>query len=146
MTNTLSIPTMRPARSRSERPARQLRTVLAMNAATSLLAGICGLLAADWVSDTLGIGSENWTRVVGGGLFLFAIDVAIVAARARAHLRSLTLAISILDIAWVAATAIVLAAVDLTTSGRVVAVVLGLGVLDFAVLQLWFRSRCARDE
>ena len=124
-----------------ERPARHLRTVLGVNAATSLAAGVVAVSAAPWLVDELGLGSEGWTRLVGVGLVLFAIDVALVAGRSTRRLRVAALAVSLADLAWVAATVVVLAAVDLTTAGRIVAVVMGIGVLDFALLQLWFRHR-----
>ena len=131
----------RSAASALEGPARHLRTVLAVNAATSLAAGVVAVSAAPWLVDELGLGSEGWTRLVGAGLVLFSIDVALAAARATRRLRSATLAVSLTDLVWVAATIVVLATVDLTGAGRVVAVAMGVGVLDFALLQLWFRHR-----
>jgi hypothetical protein len=95
------------------------------------------------MADTFGLPSATVVRVVSAALLLFAVDVAIVARRATGRLRPATLAISLLDLAWVAGTAVVLATVDLTATGRAVAIISGLGVLDFAVLQLWFRSRLA---
>lgn len=126
-----------------ERPLRMLRAVLAANAATSALGGLAGLVAAGWMADTFGLPSATVVRVVAAALLLFAVDVALVARRATGRLRSATLAISLVDLAWVAGTVAVLAAADLTTAGRVIAIISGLGVLDFAVLQLWFRSRLA---
>lgn len=143
---TVSTPTERrtsTARPSAERPASRLRAVLGVNAATSLAAGLVGTVAADWVDETLGLGSVAWTRIVSIGLIIFAIDVALVAARARASLRPAALAVSVADIAWVVATVVVLASVDLTTTGWIVAAVMGAGVADFALLQLWFRSKLA---
>ena len=124
-----------------ERPGRHLRTVLAVNATTSLAAGAVAVSAAPWLADELGLRYEGWTRLVGVGLVLFAIDVALVAARSTRRLRTAALAVSLADLAWVAATVVVLGAADLTTAGRVIAAVMGIGVLDFALLQLWFRHR-----
>lgn len=138
---TLSAPVTAPP---TELPARRLRTVLGANATTSLAAGIAGLVATSWLVDELGLGSEGWTRLVSFGLVLFAVDVALAASRATRHLRAYALAISVADLAWVAATVVVLATVDLTTAGRVVATVMGIGVLDFALLQLWFRRQADR--
>ena len=126
-----------------EQPARRLRTVLGLNAATSLAAGLAGLVAAPYWADTLGVDSTAWIRIVGAGLVIFAVDVALVAARATRWLAPATLAISIGDLAWVVGTAVALATVDFTTTGRIVATVMGVGVLDFALLQLWYRSRLA---
>lgn len=122
-------------------PNSPLRAVLGVNAATSFLAGVAGLAGARRLVDELGLGSEGWTRLVSLGLVIFAIEVAIVAARATRRLRDATLAISIADLSWVAATVVVLATVDLTTTGRVVAIVMGVGVAEFALLQLWFRRQ-----
>ena len=104
MTNTMRPPTTvttatsnRPVD--AELPARRLRTVLALNAATSFACGVAGLVAAPYWSDTLGIDSTGWIRVVSAGLVLF------------------------------------------TTAGRVLATVVGVGVLDYALAQLWYRSR-----
>jgi hypothetical protein len=131
----------RPAVTDAERPARNLRRVLAANATTSGAAGIAGLVAASWWSDTLGIPSVGWIQLVSVGLVVFAIDVALVAARAKKALPSAALAISMADLAWVIGTGVVLATMDLTTTGWILAVVMGVGVADFALLQLWFRSR-----
>lgn len=125
----------------AEYPARNLRRVLSANATTSAVGGFAGLLAASWWSDTLGIPSVGWIQLVSIGLIVFAVDVGLVAARATASLRSAALAISVADLAWVIGTVVVLATVDLTTTGWVVAVVMGIGVADFALLQLWFRHR-----
>ncbi len=122
--------------------ARRLRTVLSVNAATSFAAGIAGLTATDRLVDTLGLQSAGWTRLVSVGLLLFAVDVAL-GARSPRHLRVTALVTSVADVAWVAATLVVLATVDLTGTGQLVAVAMGLAVADFACLQLWFRRRLA---
>lgn len=136
MTTTVSAPlaTTTPAAA-----ASRLRTVLSVNAATSFAGGAAGLLAADRLVDELGLQSAGWTRLVSAGLVLFAIDVAL-GARSR-HLATTALATSVLDLTWVAATVAVLATVDLTGLGQLVAAAMGVAVLDFALLQLWFRSR-----
>lgn len=137
-THTLTAPTTRPATVGTA--AARLRLVLTTNAATSFSAGVVGLVAAGWCVDELGFQSEGWTRLVSAGLVLFAIDVAL-GARSSRRLGTTALLTSVADLAWVAATVVVLATVDLTTAGWVVAAVMGVGVLDFALLQLWLRSR-----
>lgn len=124
-------------------PERNLRRVLAVNATTSGVAGVAGLVAASWWAETLGIAGVGWIQLISAGLVVFAVDVAVVAARSTRRLATAALAVSLADLSWVAGTAIVLATVDLTTTGRVLAVAMGIGVADFAVLQLWFRSRLA---
>lgn len=121
--------------------AQRLRAVLSVNATTSFVAGAAGLLATDRLVDGLGLQSAGWTRVVSAGLVLFALDVAL-GVRSSRYLANTALLTSVLDLAWVAATVVVLATVDLTGAGQAVAVVVGVAVLDFALLQLWLRSRC----
>ncbi len=140
-TSTLTAPTTRSTAIGAD-PAARLRLVLTTNAATSFAAGVVGLLATDWCVEELGLQSSGWTRLVSAGLVLFAIDVAL-GARSTRRLATTALLTSVLDLAWVAATVAVLATVDLTTAGWMVAAVMGVGVLDFALLQLWFRCRLA---
>lgn len=133
-----------PSTTTTPAPAvRRLRTVLRVNAATSFVAGTVGLLATDRVVDELGLQSAAWTRLVSAGLVLFAIDVAL-GVRSSRYLANTALLTSVLDVAWVVATVAVLATVELTGLGRFTAVAMGVAVLDFAVLQLWFRSRMPR--
>ncbi|HSP05028.1 MAG TPA: hypothetical protein VLR27_16065 [Acidimicrobiales bacterium] len=132
-----------PPTTTTQTSVQRLRTVLSVNAATSFVAGTIGLLATDPVVDELGLQSAGWTRLVSAGLVLFAIDVALGVRSAR-YLANTALLTSVLDLAWVVATVAVLATVELTGLGRLLAVVMGVAVLDFAVLQLWFRSRMPR--
>lgn len=125
-------------------PERRLRTVLGLNATTSLLTGVTGLAAAGWWSDRLGIDSPGWTRVVSAGLVLFALAVALVARTPPGQLRRLAAVVSVADLAWVAGTIGVIAAGALNGTGVVVAIVLGIGVADLALLQMWFRRLMAR--
>jgi hypothetical protein len=127
----------------AERPARNLRRVLAVNATSSGVAGLAGLVAASWWAETLGIDRVGWVQVVSVAFIVFAVDVGLVAARATRSLRTAALAVSICDISYVIATVVVLATVDLTTAGAVIAVAMGLLVVDFAALQLRYRSRLA---
>lgn len=122
---------------------QRLRTVLRVNAATSFVAGAVGLLATDRLVDELGLHSTGWTRLVSAGLVLFAVDV-VLGVRSSRYLANTALLTSVLDLVWVAATVVVLATVEMTGLGRFTAVVMGVAVLDFAVLQLWFRSRMPR--
>lgn len=141
MTTITAVQRHRESRPDTEAPAARLRAVLALNATTSLAAGAVAALAPRWVADTAGLGSTGWTRAVGVALVVFAVDVALVARYSRASLRAAALAISAVDIAWVVATVVVVAAADLNTAGVVLAAVMAIGVADFAALQLWFRRR-----
>ena len=53
-----------------------LRTILRLNAATSLLGGLAATAAAGPVDRLLGTGEPGWVRVMGVGLLLFAGGVA----------------------------------------------------------------------
>jgi hypothetical protein len=122
-------------------PERFLRLVLSANAATSFAAGPLGTIAAGWCADTLGIASAGLVRAVSLALVVFAVDVALVARACAPRMRRFSGFVSCLDIAWVVATAVVVASGSLSGTGVAIAVVMGIGVADFAVLQLWFRRQ-----
>lgn len=119
----------------------RLRLILRLNATTSALGGAIAAIAAGWVSETLGIDHVLLTRLVGIGLILFAADVAYVSTRDEKRMLAETRLISAGDGLWVLATIAVLAAQILTTTGVVVAILVGLGVADFGIAQLWLRSK-----
>jgi len=125
--------------------SNRLRTVLRLNAALSVSGGLIAAVAAGWVSDTLGVDQVLLTRIIGIGLVVFAADVAFVASRPEPKLLSETRLVSAADALWVVATVVVLVAQILTVAGVVVAVVLGLAVADFALTQLWMRSKALAE-
>ena len=122
-------------------PLRRLRMVLMTNAATSFAGGAVGLAAAPWLSEELGFDHVALTRIISIGLMVFALDVAMLARAGAERTASWSAAVSVGDFTWVAATIVLIASGTLTTAGVVVAIMLGLGVLDFGVLQLWFKGR-----
>src|SRR5215213_9812940 len=103
MAGMTAITATRPTLERAAQPEQRLRTVLGLNAATSLATGVAGLAAAGWWSDRLGVDSPGWTRLVSAGLVLFAIGVALVARAPAEPLRRLAAVVSVTDLAWVAA-------------------------------------------
>lgn len=132
-------------RSQQARDTRRspLRMVLGANAATSSMAGLVAAIAPAAVNDLIGFGGDSSnlvTRLVGIGLVVFAIDVALAATRStdRTVGRNAQL-VSAADIAWVVATAVVIAIGGLSATGNVIAAVMGLGVASFAFLQLRLR-------
>ncbi len=125
-------------------PERMLRLVLSATAATSFAAGALATVAARWCADTLGVDSVALVRAVGIVLMVFAVDVALVARARVCRMRLFAAVVSCLDIAWVVATAIVVASGELSGAGTTTAVLMGIGVADLAALQLWFRRQLPR--
>ena len=125
------------------RSEQRLRFTLGLNAATSAFAGLVGLLAASWTADLLGVEAVGVVRLVSLALVVFALDVALLERAGRRWLAPGALAVSVVDLAWVAATLVLVGRGVTDGAGTIVALVMGLGVLDFAVLQLWVRSRLA---
>jgi hypothetical protein len=125
--------------------ARILPLVLEANAATSLAAGLIGLADGRWSADRLGLADATWVRVVGAGLIAFALAVGLASRLGGRSLARAARLISTADLAWVAATVVVLEATVLSTSGAVIAAVMGIGVLDFALAQLWLARRLGQQ-
>ncbi|MGI9616031.1 MAG: hypothetical protein ACR2QO_24170 [Acidimicrobiales bacterium] len=125
----------------SSKAGRNLRLVLRANAFTSGLAGAVGLIGASYWSERLGIDNVAVTAIVSIGLLIFAADVVWASRASDDRLPNQALLVSIADIMWVVASAIVVGLGILTTFGTVAAIVIAVGVADFAALQLWFRSR-----
>jgi hypothetical protein len=128
------------AATRTDPAERRLRTVLGLNATSSLIGGLVALLAAGWTADTLGVDTTGWVRLIGAGLVVFALDVGLLARTSTATLRRWTPAVSAGDAAWVVATVVLLALGAFSGAGVVIAVALGLAVADFGLLQMRFRN------
>ncbi len=139
-----SIPNLTPSAARWA-PEPTLRLVLRANAATSALFGLVGAIGAGYWSDRLGIDHVAITLIVSIGLVLFAADVLRISRLPTQRLRSASLQVSIADMAWVAATIVVVALGLLNTFGVVAALIVAVGVADFALAQLWFR-RLLNDQ
>jgi len=123
--------------------------VLLANAATSFAGGAVAVSAAGWLSDKTGLDGDNaedWTRFVGVGLVVFGIAVAVAATNLTGEsLRRATAVISELDLLWVIATVVAVATSSLSGFGWFAAVFSGVGVFDFALLQLWLRRRMVSE-
>lgn len=113
-----------------------LRTVLRINAATSLPTGLLALVAAPWVGDGIGVESTLLIRLVGAGLVVFAVDVLLVAASDR--VTTLAKLVSAADLAWVAGTLVLVAAGAFSTLGAalMLAVAAVVGTLGITQLRL----------
>ena len=134
-------PTARGPGSPSRATAAPLRRVLRLNAGFSAVTGAVGLAAGGWAGRELGIGDE-WTarvRLVGAGLIGFAAVLLVVAAAPLHRMAPAALAVVAGDLGWVVATVVLVAAGAFSPSGAIIASVLGVIVLDFAIVQ--FRAR-----
>lgn len=117
----------------------RLRGVLRANAAFSATGGLTALAAFAPIDDALGTGNRAVVALVGAGLVGFAVLLLTVAGLApRRLLQGAAFAIAS-DVAWIAATGVVLGTVALEPAGDVVLVAIGLVVAGFAVTQLRFR-------
>ena len=135
-----------PSTSMSSTSADRLRLVLRANATFSLVGGVVALVAGSWLSEQLGIDHVVITRLLGAGLIIFAGDVLFVSRRPEPKLLTESALISTGDFIWVAATVVVLLTGILSTTGVIVATVVGLAVADFGASQLWFRSKALAPE
>lgn len=127
-------------------PADRLRTVLGANAATSLVSGLLASVAPGFVAEMMDLDAVTWTRLVGIGLVVFAVEVALIAKRSTDEkLPGLTGLISMADAAWVVATIVVIALVDMSITGRILSLLVGVVVATFAVLQTRLRSAMTND-
>lgn len=135
----------------SRTPAQRspLRAVLGANAVTSVAVGLVASLAPATISELFDLTHDRAdliVRSVGIGLTVFALGVALTAIRYRnATIARGVALISAVDIVWVIATVIVLATVKLSTAGRSIASVMGVGVAAFAALQLGLSRRVSNQ-
>jgi hypothetical protein len=130
-------------------PAQQqhlarLRTVLRLNAASSAAAGAAALIAAGPVADLLDVDRPGLVRLVGAGLLLFAVNVALIAGTRPARLVAGAVAVSAVDAAWVVATVVLCLAGAFGGPGVAVALAMGVVVGALAEAQLLGVSRARR--
>ncbi|GEM_PF-1866504 len=128
-------------------PENTLRTVLRLNAGSSLLIGAAmaaaaGPLAALCLTDPrplLGLDGAGWIRLVGLALFPFAGFVQWVSFRPAAR-PALVRAICVMDWSWVLASAVllVLGWSAFTWTGAILVDLMAVAVAGYAVLQARF--------
>jgi hypothetical protein len=117
------------------RSAMRLRRVVTADGLTSGVAGL-GLAAAPGsVAALVGAPSASLVFWVGVGLIAFGLAL-ILNARRPVPSRGETILIAMLNLAWVAGSAVVVAAGALNPLGRWALVIVGIVVLGFAVLEL----------
>lgn len=127
-------------------PARALPLVLEANAATSLAAGVVGLAASRWSADRLGLAGTGWVQLGAAGLVLFALGVVGASRLHGGRLSRAARLVSVADVSWVVGTAVLIATSlvsgrGLSALGVAIAAAMGLGVADFAAVQLWLARR-----
>jgi hypothetical protein len=106
--------------SRSTSSERALRAALRGNAVFSSLSGIVLLAAAIPLRDELGLGSgwEWLLRGLGLGLLGYAAWLLVVARASGRALREAGIAAAAGDVVWVAGSIVVLALVDMPSTGQ----------------------------
>ena len=117
------------------RSSKLLRQVVLADGVTSGVTGV-GLVAIPGRIATLtGAPSAALVAGIGAGLILFGAALARHATRSEPG-RGATILIAALNLAWVAASAVVVVAGGLSTLGAGVVVLVGMVVLAFAMLEL----------
>jgi len=134
---TTTLPSSTTVRS----PERDLRRLLAADAAVTGASGLLALVGASWVGDLLGVDATGWIRAVGAVLLVLAVDLALTARSSVSNLGRWTPAFAATDFAWVAATAVLIAAGAFDGAGVAITAVAGLAVLEVGITKLRFRNR-----
>lgn len=118
------------------RTGNLLNRVLTVNAMVSGLTGLVLFFAAHTVDDLIGSGAPMAVRVIGGGLVLFAAGLFAVGRLQGPRLRSGTALIFAMDVAWVVASLVAVAARWFNGVGNVVVLAVAVVVGAFAVGEL----------
>jgi len=127
------------------RSAKRLRQVLTADGLTSGVAGL-GLAAAPGsVAGLIGAPSASLVFWVGVGLIAFGLALIWNASRPVSS-RGETILIAMLNLAWVAGSAVVVAAGALNPLGRWALVLVGIVVLGFAILELRLLPASGRPD
>lgn len=134
-TTTTDLPSISTVHAPARRSAQRLRNILRVNAATSITAGLVMAAAPATVDRVLGTGHAGWVRVVGVGLAVFALDVAVVAGSRTSRLARWTPAVIGADVSWIAASVATIAAGWYQPQGTALVAATAAMVTTFAVLQ-----------
>ena len=126
-----------PAPGTARRPS-SARGLLVADAGLCAVTGVLAAALAPAVADLLGPDVPTVAvRVVGVALVVYALDLALVAARGSATwVRRTALAAAFGNVAWVAATVGLVAAGAFSTAGAVVVLTVAAVVGDVGLLQL----------
>ncbi len=126
--------------------AQRLRDTLRLNATTSMLGGLTAAVAAGPLDRVLGTGQVTAVRLVGAGLFVFAVDVLAVAGARISRLRRWAPVIVVGDALWVAGSIAAIVAGWFSATGAVVVSLVAVMVGAFAVRQWTSWRRFARVD
>lgn len=134
MTTTLATPV-------TGTTARQ-RTLLRVDAVLCAALGLPAAIAPGSVADLLGTdASPTLVRVVGIALVLYALDLAVMSRLADRWQRPVVRAAGVGSLAWTAATVALVVAGAFSTTGAVLALVVGVLTAELGVLQLRSANR-----
>jgi hypothetical protein len=113
-----------------------LRNRIRANGVFSIASGLFVAAAGSWVADRLGVEHTSFVRVAGLILAIYGLDLLVIAGARWRRLRAAAVAVVAADAAWVAGTAIVLAAGWVEPrGGRLLLAAAGLAVAGLAVAQ-----------
>jgi hypothetical protein len=134
MTTTLATPA-------TDTTARQ-RTLLRVDAVLCAALGLPAAIAPGSVADLLGTdASPTLVRVVGIALVLYALDLAVLSRLDARWQRPVVLAAGVGSLAWTIATVALVVAGAFSTTGAVLALVVGVLTAELGVLQLRSANR-----
>jgi Na+/phosphate symporter len=117
------------------RSSKLLQQVLLADGVTSGVTGLGLVVLPARVAGLIGAPSAALVAGIGAGLILFGLGLVRHATRPVPG-RGETILIAALNLAWVAASAVVVVAGGLTTLGNWAVALVGIVVLGFAVLEL----------
>jgi hypothetical protein len=116
--------------------SKLLQQVLLADGITSGVTGLGLVVMPARIGALVGAPSAALVAGIGAGLILFGAALVRHATRAVSG-RGETILIAALNLAWVAASAVVIVAGGLSTLGNWALVLVGIVVMGFAILELW---------
>jgi hypothetical protein len=122
-----------------------LRKALIGNALFSTVSGLTILFAQGWVLRILGLPSSVNLLVLGAGLIVFAVTLAINARKQQVKKSDAWIAVC-MDVAWVIGSYVLIFILPFSTEGKWVVAVVAEAVLVFAVLQFVGIRRIQKSE
>lgn len=118
-----------------EQEVRRLRNTLRVNALLSGAAGLLCTTVAGPVADLLGTEQTGAVRIVGLGLVVFALDLALLARARPARLAAGATLVAVADEAWTVGMVALVVAGAFEPVGALVALAIGLMTAIFAWLE-----------